>query len=94
LKPADLQETDATPLDRIAAIVREVLDDDAIELALDSRPREIEGWDSLANVSIVFGIEESFGVRLGSDVLVGFETIGRLVQAVDCAGSDMVMGLV
>ena len=82
---AEFDQTHATTLDRIANIVREVLGDDSIELRLDSRPREIEGWDSLANVSIVFSVEESLGVRLGTDALVSLQTVGDLVSAVERA---------
>jgi acyl carrier protein len=92
---AELDETKTITLDEIEAIVRDVLADDAIALRLDSRPREIEGWDSLANVSIVFGVEESLGVRLGTDVLIGIETVGDLVSAVEDARSQttQVVGL-
>lgn len=82
---AELQQTEATTLDEIASIVRDVLGDGAVELGLRSRPREITGWDSLAHVSIVFGVEESFGVRLGTNVLVGIQTVGDLVSAVESA---------
>lgn len=83
MSATELQETQATTLDQITAIVRDVLDADAIELGLDTRPREIEGWDSLANVTIVFSVEESLDVRLGTEALVGLETVGDLVSAVD-----------
>ena len=75
-------ENDARP---VGAIVRDVLADDAVALRFDSKPREIEGWDSLANVSIVFGVEEPLGVRLGADVLICIETVGDLVRAVEDA---------
>jgi acyl carrier protein len=34
-------------------------------------------------VSIIFSLEEVFGVRLGDEVLAGFETVGQLVAMVD-----------
>ena len=82
---AEFDQTHATTLDQIANTVREVLVDDAIELRLDSRPREIAGWDSLANVSTVFSVEESLGVRLGTGALVSVQTVGDLVSAVERA---------
>src|SRR5205085_3736763 len=80
---AGLEAAGPMTLDQIAAIVRDVLADDSIEVGFDSRPRDIEGWDSLANVSIVFSLEESLGGRLDTNLLVGDETVAGVVRAVD-----------
>jgi acyl carrier protein len=72
-------------LDGIERVVRDLLGDDAVTLTADMRPADVEGWDSLANVSIIFGIEEDFGVALGDDALAGFETVGDLALVVERA---------
>ena len=73
-----------TTVERIEQIVRELLGDDDIVLTEDTKPKDIEDWDSLANVTIVFGLEEDFGVRLG-DELLSVETIGDLARLIDSA---------
>ena len=85
MSTSDLQQTQSSVLDRIEAIVGELLGDDAVRLTLETTPSEVEGWDSLANVSIIFSIEEEFGIRLGEDVMTGFATVGDLVAVVERA---------
>lgn len=72
-------------LEGIARVVRDLLGDEALALTPDTRPADVDGWDSLANVSIVFGVEEDFGVALGDDALTGFETVGDLALIVERA---------
>jgi acyl carrier protein len=85
---SDLRQTHFSTLDRIEAIVRDLLDNDVLSLAPGTKPSDVEGWDSLANVSIIFSIEEEFGVRLGEDVMGGFDTVGDLVALIDSAGTE------
>jgi acyl carrier protein len=80
---SDLQKTPASTLDRLEEIVRDLLSDDQLSLTLETRPADVEGWDSLANVSIIFSLEEEFGVRLGDEVMAGFATVGDLVVLID-----------
>lgn len=50
-------------LKEIESIVRDVLDDPAIELQEESSPMEFETWDSVAHVHIMVGIENRFGIK-------------------------------
>ena len=71
-------------LERIQRVVRGLLGNDDIVLTPDTRPADVPGWDSLANVNIVFGLEEEFGIRFGDDDLAaGFATIGELVRLIE-----------
>jgi len=84
MSTSELQSTrPPLALERTQQIVRDLLGDDSLVLTADTRPREVEGWDSLANVSIMFGLEEEFGVSLGDEVLAGFETLGELAALID-----------
>lgn len=81
----EFDATESTTLREIQAIVRDLLDNEDILLHQDTRPGEVEGWDSLANVNIIFSLEEALGIRLEDGVLVGYESVGELVQIVDRA---------
>jgi acyl carrier protein len=80
---SDLETT--STLAQVEQVVRDIIGDEDISLTPDTATTEVEGWDSLANVSIIFSLEEVFGVRLGDEVLAGFETVGELVAMVDRA---------
>jgi acyl carrier protein len=62
--------------------VRSLLGDDEISLRPETTAVDVPGWDSLAGVNIVFGIEEEFGIELG-DGLSGYATVGELARGVD-----------
>ena len=79
------QQVQSVTVERIQNIVRELLLDDAIVLTAETRPREVAGWDSLANVSIVFALEEEFHVRLSDALAAGFETVGDLASLIEGA---------
>jgi acyl carrier protein len=85
---SDLHPTRLSTLDRIQEIVRDLVGDDSISLAPDTKPGDVDGWDSLANVSIIFSIEEEFGVQLGEQVMSGVATVGDLVGLVELARRD------
>jgi acyl carrier protein len=69
-------------LERIEQVVRSLLNNDDISLAPETRAADVPGWDSLAHVSIIFGIEEEFGLRFSDQDLVGVETVGDLAERV------------
>lgn len=82
---SNLPETPTATLAQVEQVVREMLGDEDISLTPETYTTDVDGWDSLANVSIIFGLEEMLGVRLGDQVLGGFKTVGELVALVDRA---------
>jgi acyl carrier protein len=49
---------------------------------LETTPDDVEGWDSLTHVRVVFALEQELDVRLPETVLVGSESLGALVQEI------------
>jgi acyl carrier protein len=64
--------------DRLQDIIRTLFGDDEIVLDDSTVPADVPGWDSLAQVNVIFAIEEAFGIELGGDELSRFTTIGEL----------------
>jgi acyl carrier protein len=83
MSTSDLEAT--STLAQVEQLVRDIIGDEDICLTADTATTDVDGWDSLANVSIIFSLEEAFGVRLGDEVLAGFDTVGELVAMVDRA---------
>jgi acyl carrier protein len=52
---------------------------------LDTIPADMGGWDSLAQVQLVYEIEQALGVRLPEDLIVTRTTVGALVEAARAA---------
>ena len=71
-------------LEQVTELVRELLDTDH-PLTPDTRPADVEEWDSLANINIVFALEQEFGVFFDDDEVANFATIGDVAAGVDAA---------
>lgn len=71
--------------DRVETVVLQILGLHGTRLTPDTRPSDVPGWDSLANVNIVFAVEEEFGVEFTEAELKSFGTIGEFAAGVDAA---------
>ncbi len=70
-------------LETITATVRDELEDDSIVLTLQTRAKDVPGWDSLAHVRIVVGVEVAYGVEFNTNDVVGLKNVGDLVRLVE-----------
>ena len=78
-------------LERLAGIVRDVLNLNVVTLRPSTTAADVEGWDSLAHVQIMVAIEQTFGTRFRTGEIAGVSNIGELVQRIRVklpAGAD------
>jgi acyl carrier protein len=73
----------SSTLERIQGVVRALLGNNDIVLTPETRPADVPGWDSLANVNIVFGVEEEFGIRFSDEDLAAAPTVGEFAERVN-----------
>lgn len=71
---------DAEILARITEVVRDELDDDGIQLTMDTIAKQVDGWDSLAHVRIVVAVERAFGAHFDTRDITALENVGDLVR--------------
>ncbi len=70
-------------IEKICEILRDFFDNDEITIDEKSSAKDVEGWDSLANVQIMLSIEEEFGVNFDLDDMVKFKCIGDIVECIE-----------
>jgi acyl carrier protein len=70
--------------DELEELIRTLFHDDDIVLSGDLTPADIPGWDSLAQVNLIFSIEEAFDIELTDDDLADFDTIAQLERTIEC----------
>ena len=63
-------------------IVREALDNDAVELRPETTAAEVKGWDSVAMVAIIVAVEQRFSVRLRSKEIDKVACVGDMVSLI------------
>jgi len=66
--------------DRLEEVFRQVFDNETLGLADEMTASDIEGWDSVAHINLMFGIEQAFGVRFKGNELADMKNIGELKQ--------------
>jgi acyl carrier protein len=67
-------------LARLQDIFRAELDDEALKIGLDTRQQDLTGWDSLAHIRLISGIESEFDFQFN---LAEIEEITSVRQFVD-----------
>lgn len=72
--------------DRLESVFRQVLNQDDITLTDETTAADIEGWDSLAHISLMYTIEEEFGIEFGTDEFAQFTNVGDLKQSLVAKG--------
>jgi acyl carrier protein len=48
--------------DRMSRIFRDVFDDDTITIRDDMTSADIEGWDSLSHINLIYALEQEFKI--------------------------------
>ena len=48
----------------------------------DWGPEDIEGWDSLAHLSMVMAVSDAFGIEFGFEEVMEIQTVGDLLRLV------------
>lgn len=64
----------------ITDIFRDVLDDPELELADDTVAADIEGWDSLTHISLMFSIEQELGISFSDREMASLDDVGTLYR--------------
>ncbi len=65
---------------RLEEVFRQVFDNDALVLRDQMTAADIEGWDSVAHINLMFGIEQAFGIRFKGNELADMNSIGELKE--------------
>ena len=68
-------------LNQVQTIMRDVLDNDRLEITLQTTAKDVAEWDSLAHIQLVVAIEKHFRIRFTAKELGGFADVGDM-----CAG--------
>lgn len=69
-------------LNKVIEVIKDVMDDEKLELGADSRFSELEEWDSVVHMTIMATIESEFGIRFEIDEIVQYKSVGEVVESV------------
>jgi acyl carrier protein len=69
-------------LQKLTEIVQDELDEDSLSLTEQMRASDVGGWDSVAHVRIVVGVEQAFNVRFSTERITKLKKVGDLVDLI------------
>ena len=69
--------------DGLKRIILDELELKDIKVSETTRASDIQGWDSLAHVRIIFAVEKAFGVRFSNLEVLRLSTLVELQQLLD-----------
>jgi acyl carrier protein len=75
-----------TILERLQPIFREVLDNPSLSVTAEDSGHTVDGWDSLAHVSLIAAVEQEFGVRFALGELEELRNIGDMIRLIEQKG--------
>ena len=68
--------------ERLNKVFREVFDDETITLSENTTANDIEGWDSLTHINVIFAVQEEFDVKFSVKEIIAMKNVGKLVDII------------
>ncbi len=68
---------------RVVKILRDVLDNKDLIIQDNTCARDVEGWDSLAHISIIVAIENEFRIKFNLAELKQLKTVNDLMVLIE-----------
>ena len=74
--------SDATILEAIADAMRELFEDDTLQVTPELSRENEERWDSMNHLNIIFALEARFSIRFGVTDVESIRTVADLIAIV------------
>ena len=73
--------------EKLQTVFRDVFEDDELEINAETTAADIEGWDSLAHVTLMINVEKRFGVKFRSSEVARLKRVGELMDLVNASSN-------
>ena len=71
--------TEQEILSEFTSLLRDLLADDSIVLAMETRRNDVPNWDSFQYVNFIVAVEVNYGIKFRVADVESFETVGDIV---------------
>lgn len=68
--------------ERLQEIFRDVFDEEDLEIREDMSAKDIDDWDSLAQINLIVAIEKEFGVKFNLEEISKLKNIGEMLEQI------------
>lgn len=69
--------------DRMTEVFRLVLGDPSLTLSDQTTAPDIDGWDSVAHINLMFALEAEFGIQFAGNEFARFTDVGDLRRTLE-----------
>ena len=69
-------------VDRLNHLFRDIFDDDDIAVTDDTVAADIEGWDSLAHITLILGVEREFRIKMTAAEVGSLKNVGQMIDVI------------
>ena len=70
-------------LEMIQPVFRDIFDDETLTVSAETVAADIEDWDSFAQMQIVMGVEDMFGISFSTEEVTEFKNVGDIVKTIE-----------
>ena len=67
---------------RLKEILRDVFDDESLEVTPQLSAKDVDGWDSLTHIRLMLTVEKAFKIKLTTSEIGKLENVGDLVALI------------
>ena len=69
-------------LSQLQDIIRDVFDDEDIEITEATVASDVDGWDSLMHITLIGTVEDEFDIKFAMKDVVGMKNVGQMVDLI------------
>jgi acyl carrier protein len=69
-------------VERLTEVFRNTFGDEGLVLDPAMTADDVSGWDSVSHISLIYAIEDEFGVKFSARDIAGFECVGDLIETI------------
>ncbi len=69
-------------LEKVTEIIREEFEDDSLTITEETTAADVNGWESLAHLSLMHEIEIYFKIKFTMGEIQGFKNVGEMVESI------------
>lgn len=68
--------------EKLAAIFRDVFDDDKLIIGETTSAEDVDGWDSLMHINLIMAVEAEFIIKFSMDDVFRMKNVGEMVDII------------
>ena len=69
-------------VDRLNHLFRDIFEDDDIAVTDATVAADIDGWDSLAHITLILGVEREFRIKMTAAEVGSLKNVGQMIDVI------------